>query len=399
MVAVLTKMLGFGNFQQAEDLVQDTLMKALSAWKVNGIPENPSAWMHTVAKRAAIDLLRQRKVHEGIHAQIAQAMRSEFTLAPAVNQMFAENEIQDSQLRMIFACCHPSIVTESQIALTLRTLCGLSVGEIARAFLTTEDTITKRLYRAREKIRAENISLEAPLPVQLRPRLAAVLHSLYLLFNEGYYSSHSDRLIRQDLTLEAMRLCLLLTRNPLTNLPPVHALLALMCLQASREDARLGGKGEIIRLQEQDRNRWDRHLIERGLYFLNTAWGTDEISEYHLEAAIAACHSMAKTFGETNWAEIHRLYELLEGVKPGPVVAMHKAIAVGYWKSPEEGLRALTAVEGMEENHIYHAAIAEFHALGGERDQATQALARAIALTSSARERELLEKKKGSLLE
>src|SRR5687768_2213552 len=185
MAAVLTRLLGFENLDQAEDIVQDTLVKALSVWKIKGVPENPPAWLHTVAKRKAIDVLRQRKIHQGIHTEIAQALKSEYTLSPAVNQLFMENEIEDSQLRMIFACCHPAIPYESQIALTLKTLCGLSISEIARSFLTTEETITKRLYRAREKIREENINLESSLPENLSARQEAVLHSLYLLFNEG----------------------------------------------------------------------------------------------------------------------------------------------------------------------------------------------------------------------
>ena len=198
MASVLTRLLGFNALDAAEDIVQDTLLQAMSTWKFKGIPENPSAWLYSVAKRKAIDAIRQHKIHEQHHSKINLALKSEWTLAPTVNNLFLENEIEDAQLRMIYACCHPSIPYESQLALTLKTLCGLSIAEIANSFLTNEETITKRLYRAREKIRIENITLEAPVPDHLPGRLDAVLHSLYLLFNEGYNSSHPDQLIRHD---------------------------------------------------------------------------------------------------------------------------------------------------------------------------------------------------------
>jgi RNA polymerase sigma factor (sigma-70 family) len=219
MTAVLTRLLGFGNFESAQDIVQDTLLKAVTVWKYKGIPDNPPAWLYTVAKRKAIDALRQYKLRESIHQSISEALQSEWTLSPTVHQLFMDNEIEDSQLRMIFACCHPSIPYESQLSLTLKTLCGLSVSEIARNFLTTEETIAKRLYRAREKIRSEKIDMEVPSGDELTQRLEAVLHTLYLFFNEGYNSSHPEQLIRQEMCEEAIRLALLLTRNPITNVP------------------------------------------------------------------------------------------------------------------------------------------------------------------------------------
>jgi len=271
MAAVLTRLLGFHALELAEDIVQDTLLQAMSTWKFKGVPENPSAWLYTVAKRKAIDTIRQQKIHEQLHSEISLLLKSEWTLSPTVNQLFLDNEIEDSQLRMIFACCHPSIPYESQIALTLKTLCGLSISEIAHSFLTNNETITKRLYRAREQIREENISLEVPVPASLPGRLDAVMHSLYLLFNEGYNSSHPDQLIRHDLCGEAMRLCLLLVNNPVTHIPKVDALLALMCFQASRSEARTYNDGAIVLLKDQDRSRWSQPLIEKGKYYLEQA--------------------------------------------------------------------------------------------------------------------------------
>ncbi|MBT1701164.1 sigma-70 family RNA polymerase sigma factor [Fulvivirgaceae bacterium PWU4] len=398
MAAVLTRLLGFGNLDITQDIVQDTLLKAVTVWKFKGIPDNPSAWLYTVAKRKAIDVLRQRKLRESVHEELAQALESEWTLAPTVNQLFIENEIEDSQLRMIFACCHPAIPYESQIALTLKTLCGLSVSEIARSFLTTDETIAKRLYRAREKIRLENIALEVPAPASLPARLDVVLHTLYLLFNEGYNSSHPDQLIRNDLCEEAMRLCLLLTRNSITSTPRTNALLSLMCLQASREAARLGKDGEMILLKDQDRSLWNKALIEEGISYLNRASEGPGLTDYHLEAAIAAHHSMAGSFEHTNWEAIFHLYGSLSNIKPGPVVEMNKAIALGYWKSAREGLKALVAIEGLEESHRYHAVLGDFYFEVNDREKAMLAYDKALSLVSSKPERELLQKKRSRLL-
>ena len=393
MAAVLTRLLGFDHYETTEDIVQDTLLKALSVWKIKGIPDNPSAWLHTVAKRKAIDVLREHKLHSSIHTEIAQALKSEWTLVPAVKQLFLENEIEDSQLRMMFACCHPAIPYESQLALTLKTLCGLSVAEIARNFLTNDETITKRLYRAREKIREENINLEAIDPSTLKPRLDAVLHAIYLLFNEGYNSSHTDVLIRDELCEEAIRLCLLLTRNKLTDQPVTNALLALMCFQASRSDSRLAGDGSIILLQHQDRSKWNTRLIDRGKFYLEKATEDEVLSEYHIEAAIAGSHANASSFEKTDWATILVLYDTLCNMKPGPITAFNRAIAIGYAESPGRGLDALKEVKGLEGNYLYYAALGDFYRDSQNTALAAQSYQRAIGLTSSNREKELLHKK------
>jgi RNA polymerase sigma factor (sigma-70 family) len=397
MAAVLTRLLGFGDLDTAQDIVQDTLLKAVTLWKYRGIPENPAAWLYTVAKRKAIDVLRQRQQRENIHRELGHALSSEWTLAPTVNQLFMQNEIEDSQLRMVFACCHPAIPYESQIALTLKTLCGLSVQEIARSFLTTDETIAKRLYRAREKIRVENIALEVPAPSSLSARLEVVLHTLYLFFNEGYNSSHPDQLIRYDLCEEAIRLCLLLTGNSITNTPQTNALLALMCLHASREAARLNSAGEIVLLKDQDRMLWNKALVEKGLSYLNLASEGAHLSEYHLEAAIAAHHALAGNFEQTDWKEIFHLYRSLAVIKPGPVVEMNKAIALGYWKSAGEGLEALLRIRGLEETHLYHAVLGDFYFEVNDHKNSMQAYDKALSLVSSKQERELLQKKRATL--
>lgn len=393
MASVLTRLLGFQSLDLAEDIVQDTLLKAMSTWKIKGVPENPSAWLYTVAKRKAIDEIRKRQLHEQHESEIGYALRSEWTLSPTVNSFFLDDEIEDSQLRMIFACCHPSIPYESQIALTLKTLCGLSIGEIANSFLTNDETIVKRLYRAREKIREEKIGLEAPAPAKMPGRMDAVLHTLYLLFNEGYNSSHPDRLIRHELCEEAIRLCHLIVNNPSVTAAKAKALLALMCFHASREDARLSDDGSIILLQDQDRSKWSRALIERGKIYLEESAEGDEFSEYHIEAAIAGCHSAAASFKETNWNRIIELYTFLLHEKPGPIIELNRAIAIGYGHSPLAGLNALQEIKGLDGHYLYYAATGDFYAELGDEKNASINYQKAMTLTPSNTEKKLLQSK------
>jgi RNA polymerase sigma factor (sigma-70 family) len=397
MAAVLTRIVGLQNLELAQDLVQDTLLKAINTWKIKGIPENPSAWLYTVAKRKALDAIRQQKIHTAIESDLARAFKSEWTMAPAVQHLFFDHEIEDSQLRMMFACCHPAIPYESQIALTLKTLCGLSISEIAHGFLTNDETITKRLYRAREKIREEKIDLEIPSPQTLFTRIETVLHTIYLLFTEGYNSSHPDQLIRHDLCEEAMRLCLLLIKKPLTDLPSARALMALMCFQASRSDARISEEGNIILLQHQNRKRWNKELIKKGNEFINASASGDELSEYHLEAAIAACHANAPSFDATNWKRILSLYELLSTIKSDPIIELNKAIALGLAESPEKGLEKLKSIKELERNSIYHAAMGNFFEQMKNSSQARAHYQMAIDLTRSKWEIELLQRKISAL--
>ncbi len=397
MAAVLARMVGLQHLGIAEDIVQDTLLQALNVWKVKGIPENPQAWLYTVAKRKAIDVIRQRTSHAHIEKELALAFKSEWTLSPAIRHLFFEHEIEDSQLRMMFACCHSSIPYESQIALILKTLCGLSIAEIAHSFLVSEETITKRLYRAREKIRAEGIELEIISPKMLSEQKNTVLHTLYLLFSEGYNSTHPDQLIRHDLCEEAMRLCLLLTKNKLTDSPDVNALLALMCYQASRSEARLNSTGNIILLQDQDRSTWNKSLIQKGNEFLDKATAGEDLTEYHLEAVIAATHSRAVSFETTDWRNILMLYELLSSIKKDPVVELNKAIAIGFANTPAEGLEHLKRIKGLEDNSIYHAALGDFYTKTGIFHTAKEHYLIAGRLTLSSSEIDLINSKINAL--
>ena len=393
IVSVLSRVLGLQNLETAQDIVQDTLMQAMSSWGFGKIPDNPSAWLHRVARNKAIDLLRREKKFKEIIPRYAYLLQSEYTLTPTINNLFLEHEIQDSQLRMMFACCHPSIPEESQIAITLKTLCGLSVSEIAKAFLTNEETITKRIYRAKEKIKAEKIELEVPHADELSNRLNTVLKSLYLLFNEGYNSSHPDQLIREDLCREAMRLCLMLTQHQLTAFPRSKALFSLMCFQASRLHARLDDKGNIILLKQQDRSRWDLSLIQRGFDYIDAAAEPFEISPYHFEAAIASLHAASPTFERTDWKSIYHLYELLYQLQPNPVIAMNKAIASAYAVSREKALEELYQIKGLEHHHLYYASIGEMYFELQQKENAKSFFEKALALTSSQTEKQLLAEK------
>ncbi|HEV7782013.1 MAG TPA: sigma-70 family RNA polymerase sigma factor [Chitinophagaceae bacterium] len=393
MTAVLTRIVGLQNLEAAQDIVQDTLLQAMQSWRFNTIPDNPTAWLHKVARNKAIDLVRRQKKFDAISPQYAYLLQSEYTLSPTVSTLFLDHEIQDSQLRMMFACCHPAIPEESQIALTLKTLCGLSSGEIAKAFLTNEETISKRIYRAKEKIKTEKIGMDVPSGDELVLRLDAVLRSLYLLFNEGYNSSHPELLIRESLCEDAIRLCHLLTRQSFTHYPRVKALLALMCFQSSRLTARLDDKGNIIVLKYQDRSKWYRPLIQKGFDYLDGAAEPYEVSPYHLEAAIASLHAAAPSFEATDWKKIYYLYELLYRVQPSPVVAMNKAIASAYSVSKRKALEELQQIKGLENHHLYYASIGEMYLELEEKAVAKTYFEKAYTLTVSQTEQQLLLKK------
>ena len=389
MIAVLTKLLGLQNLQAAQDLTQDTLLQALQAWRLKGLPDNPRAWLYKVAKNKAVDFLRREKVYRQTSSAQAYLLKSEFALHAAVSHLFEEEEIGDSQLRMIFACCHPSIPVDSQIALALKTLCGLSVAEIAKAFLKDEETIAKRIYRAKEKIKTEQIALDLPSAAQLPQRLDAVLHCLYLLFNEGYHSSQPEQLIREDLCEEAIRLAYLLTQTPSTNRPRTNALLALFCFQASRLKTRLDEGGNIILLKHQDRSQWYRPLIQKGFFFLEAATQT-ELSVYHVEAAIAYLHAVAPSFEATDWKAIYYLYGILAAQHCTAFVLLNKAIAASYAIGPETALKELEAIKGLENYYLYHTALGEMYVEMHQLSIARQYYQKALSLTTSLAEQQLL---------
>jgi RNA polymerase sigma-70 factor (ECF subfamily) len=293
---------------------------------------------------------------------------------------------------MMFACCHPAISQESQITLILKTLCGLSVQEIASAFLASKDSIEKRLYRTREKIREEQIALDAP--AQLLPRLDAVLNTLYLLFSEGYHSAHPAQLIRQDLCGEALRLALLLDSQPETSTPALHALLALMCFHSSRLDARLDEAQHVLLLENQDRSRWNYQLIGLGLKYLQQSAQGSLLTEYHLEAAIASYYCTAPAFEATDWPRILQVYDQLIRLRRNPVFELNRAVVLARVEGCEAALHSLDAIHGLEKHALYHGVRADVLCRLGRRAEADAAFSEAIRLSVSGPERALLERKR-----
>ena len=398
MVAVLTKLFGLPNVETAQDIVQETLLTALEAWKLGTIPDNPRAWLYRTAKNRALDHLRRLYIWQAkIAPDVAQALGDESTAQQQLDVLFLDAEIEDSQLRMLFACCHPALAPEGQIALILKTLCGLSVSEIAAAFLSTRDNIEKRLYRTREKIRYDRITLEVPLGDELPPRLDGVLKAVYLLFSEGYHSASSDEVIRHALCDEALRLADLLARHPVVGLPKTQALLALLCFQASRFEARLDAGGQVVLLEDQDRCRWDQALIARGFAQLTRSASGGEASDYHLEAAIASYHAQADSLENTNWQAIFYLYQLLWQRQPNPIVAFNRAIALGYAQGAAAGLEALLAITTLRDNHFYQAALGDFYRKTGDSTKSRRAYQTAWALAVLPREKQLIAGKLAKL--
>jgi RNA polymerase sigma factor (sigma-70 family) len=382
MTAVLTKLFGLPNAEFAEDIVQETLVAALETWKLKGIPENPRAWLYKVAKNRTLDVLRRRQhFHKNISPDIFFALDDEEKTQTQLDNFFLETEIEDALLRTLFACCSPSITNDVQLILMLKTLCGLTIQEIATAFLSNPDTIAKKLYRAKEKIKTDNISLDVPTGDDLILRLDAVLKAVYLLFSEGYYSTSTDRVIRRDLCEEALRLGVLLAHHPLSNAPKTQALVALMCFQTARFDARLDADGNAILLENQDRSLWNQPLIALGYaYFKKTMVGT-EVSNYHLEAAIASYHTQATSFETTNWQAIFYCYNLLYERNPSPIIALNRAIALGYTEGSSQGITALEKIVGLEKNPFYYTALANFLQKNGDAQSAKQAYQTALTYT------------------
>ncbi|MEO6038782.1 MAG: DUF6596 domain-containing protein, partial [Saprospiraceae bacterium] len=345
----------------------------------------------------AFNLLKKQRTSVVFGNEGTQALlRSGYTVETTFRQLAEEELIKDDQLRMMFACCHPGISEENQITLILKTLCGFSTAEIARAFLQSEDTISKRLYRTKEFFRQQAIRMELPSAGEIGPRIQAVLSAIYLLFNEGYLSTHSEDLIRRDILEEAQLLGQLLAENEHTRQPAVYALLALICFHTARSDSRLSAAGEIILLPQQNRRQWDQGLIGQGVAYLNQASYGDTVSTYHLEAAIAYEHCTAGSFETTNWNNILQYYTWLCQLAPSPITALNKAIVVLQVHGPQAALQALETIphkKKMEGYYLYYSLLGEIHHRLDDPFTANQHFRRAIQLTRSEAERKMLEGK------
>jgi RNA polymerase sigma factor (sigma-70 family) len=393
LAAVLTRIFGWRNFDLVEDMVQTTLADALQAWRVRGVPDNPSGWVYRIAKNKIFDALRRDRIGQRVMREWAATHP---THDSGLDDLFLDSEIEDSQLRMIFACCHPRLPRENQLALTLKTLCGFGNSEIARALLVAEATVKKRLQRATRDLIDHNVALDAPAADELSERLDGVHQVLYLLFNEGYSSSEGETAIRADLCEEAARLCHLLCSQPRFSTPPTHALMALMLFHAARLESRLDQRGSLLLMDEQDRGQWDRRLIERALEFLDQSAEGTVISAFHLEAAIACHHCTAKCYADTDWPAILRLYDALLSIHRSPVYLLNRAIVVAQIEGPQAGIRALDEAgqdPALRHYHLFDATLGEFYRRAGDLARARRHLEAAQQKTTSPFDRELIDRR------
>jgi RNA polymerase sigma factor (sigma-70 family) len=396
IVATLTRIFGVQNLALAEDVVQDAFCRALEVWKFRGVPENPSAWLMATAKNRALDVLRREHTARRYAPELKRLLDTASTLAPAVEELFGANVIKDDVLRMMFSCCHPRLREEAQVALVLHILCGFSADEIASAFVNTPGTIEKRIARAKKTLASSKRLFDVAVAVDFSARLPAVHRALYLLFNEGYHGASSEAAVRVELCREAMRLVSLLLEHPLGATPATHALAAVLYLNGSRLPARVDAAGRLSALFEQDRSQWDQALVDEGLTFLERAATGSELTEYHVEAAIASVHATARRAEDTDWQMIVSLYDTLMTIRPSPVVALSRAIAVAQRDGPERGLEAIRGMadaERLADYPFYHAALGELELRSGQHDAARDHFRAALTLARNPMEHRFLEER------
>lgn len=378
MVSVLCYLFGIEHIEVAEDLVSDTFLSATELWSLKGVPENPAAWLYTVAKNKTRNYLKRNSLFE---QKLSPEIQYAADKAEELEIDFSVKNITDSQLAMIFAVCNPCISSESQIALALNLLCGFGIQEIADAFITNKEVVYKRINRAKDKLKSENIKIEQPTVAEISNRLDTVLLTLYLLFSEGYYSTSQNMLLRKDLCAEAMRLNYLLIENPATNKPAVNALFALMCFHSSRFEARISENGEAILYQDQDETRWNKELIEEGKHFLNTASTGNKLSKYHLEAGIAYWHTQKEDTAE-KWESILQLYNNLLILEYSPIAALNRTFALARTNGKQA---AITEAEklNLSDNPFYYSLLGDLYT-EIDNKRALQHFETALALTPSA---------------
>jgi len=395
LVAALTRIFGVANLALAQDVVQDAFVRAIEHWKLRGVPDNPAAWLMTTAKHRALDIVRRDRRALDFAPELGRLLDSEWTLAPLIEEAFAASTVRDEQLRMMFSCCHPRLAEEAQLALILNILCGFGAGEIASALLTGRAGIEKRIARGKKSLAGARRLFDLG-GDEFAARLATVQRALYLLFSEGYHGGSAAAAVRGELCEEAIRLTALLREHAPADTPSTRALAALMWLSAARLPARLDAAGELSALVDQDRSRWDAARTAEGLALLAQSASGDELTAYHVEAAIAAVHAAAATPASTDWAAIVALYDRLIALAPSPVVALNRAIAIAERDGPERGLDELRAIRGRERLAAYPfhaAALGELELRRGDRAAARMHFQAALALARNDAERRFLERR------
>lgn len=391
ITAVLCKVFGIEHLEVAEDIASETFLSAMETWTYKGIPENPTAWLYLVAKNKAKNYFQRNHLFA---AKIASQVKYTASGSEEPDIDLSDKNITDSQLQMIFAICHPGISKEAQIGLALRILCGFGITEIANAFLTNKEIINKRLFRAKEKLREEKVQMEFPGKTEIKKRLDTVLTTLYLLFNEGYYSESQDVVLREDFCLEAMRLTYLLLENPSTNTPEVNALFALMCFHASRFEARRNENGEIILYQDQDESRWNETLIAKGAWFLHEASGGEKLSRYHLEATIAYWNTQKQDTPE-KWESILQLYNRLLQICYSPVAALNRTYALAKANGKEVAIAEAEKLQ-LTDNHYYFVLLGELYT-DIDNTRAVTHLQKALLLAQTEADKRTIQKKMARL--
>ena len=393
IVAVISKSFGLRYIEIAEDIVSETFLVATESWQTKGIPANPTAWLYTVAKQKTLAYFRRNKLfEEKVLPMVQQNQRHEEEI-DAFN--FSQENIKDSQLKMLFAICTPAIASEAQIGLALRILCGFGIEEIAEAFLSNKETINKRLFRAKEKLRTEKIELVLPSGQEIVKRLDNVLHIIYLLFNEGYYSKTQNQILRKELCVEALRLALMLSAYEKTNTPKTNALIALICFHSSRFDARHTPDGDFVLYEQQDESRWNQELIHQGIHFLKCSASGDELTSYHIEAKIAQCHCVKKDSFE-KWEEILQLYNRLLSINYSPAAALNRIFALYKVKGAKIALAAIKTLQ-FEDNHFYFMLLGELYR-ELDKNKAIANFKTAKSLAKTAVEKETIQQKIDILL-
>jgi RNA polymerase sigma-70 factor (ECF subfamily) len=390
LVATLTRIFGPSNLSLAEEVVQEALIQALNLWPFQGVPDRPAAWLATVAQRKALDVVRRESRFRALEPDIERAFWQMRAPPEAADAVAFRDELGDDQLEMMFTCCHPDLGPDARVALTLKTLGGFGVSEIARAFLVSETAVNQRLVRAKRRLRDRDVGFGVPELGALGDRLSSVLECLYLMFNEGYLAGHGGDLIREDVCHESLRLARLLAEHPAMGEPEVHALCALMMFQAAHFPARTDANGDLRPLAEQDRDMWAHALIASGFVALKYAQRGDQLSAYHIEAGIAACHAAAPSYDDTDWPTIRFYYNQLMKIRPSPVVALNRAVAIAMTDGPRAGLAALDGIGQPAELSRYAllpATRGEFHLRLGEFDHAASHFGAALGLSGSEPER------------